>query len=488
MPISGPAVHRQLIDAYANAQTRLEQERQRISSSKGERDNLEDHRGDALVELAEHYLPELSLEAIRETWSDVRSSVADVLMRKEDHRRRVRESLANANRNREQLEAELMTINVELDAATEAEQEIADQVERSLRESDEFVRLSDRAAVAEAALERAEANLQEIDQDAARKLPAYDSSSLFRYLYDERFGTEQYSKRGFTRRADRWLAKFINYQQARKSYEFLKQTPEKMREIIAADRQAFDTVMNELERHRDDVARKLGLQTKISERQQLEAKRESQLKVLNEVVENTNSIERELTELDDTRGPYYREAISIFRGMLEKTDSRELRERAKETPELTDDQIVARLVGVELEIDELEKTVETRRDSLVHMQAMMDALGQVIQRFRALQFDSSRSQFVGTLDVLDDLYRARDVNDVNGLWERIRSAQRWGPTTTEKITSVATHPMTQVLINAMAHAAGGAMQAHARRAGQRRGRNRMTWDDGNSSSGNHRRR
>ena len=488
MPISGPVVHRQLIDAYANAQTRLEQERQRISSSKGERDNLEDHRGDALVELAEHYLPELSLEAIRETWIEVRSSVADVLMRKEDHRRRVRESLASANVRREQLEAELMTLNVELDAAIEAEQEIANQVEQTLRQSDEFVRLSDRAAVAEAALERAEANLQEIDQDAARKLPAYDASSLFRYLHDERFGTEQYSKRGFTRRADRWLAKFINYQQARKSYEFLKQTPEKMREIIAADREAFDTVMNELERHRDEVARKLGLQDKIAETQRLQAKRDTQLRLLNEAVEKTNSIEAELTQLDDARGPYYREAISIFRGMLEKTDSRELRERAKQTAELTDDQIVARLVGVEVEIDELEQAVEKRRDGLKAMQAMMDSLGQVIQRFRALQFDSSRSQFVGTLDVLDELYRARDVRDIDSLWERIRSAQRWGPTAAEKITSVATHPMTQVLINAMAHAAGGAMQAHARRAGQRRGRNRITWDEGSSSSGNHRRR
>ena len=42
----------------------------------------------------------------------------------------------------------------------------------------EFVLLSDRAAVAEASLERAEANLQEIDQDSARKLPAYEDSTL----------------------------------------------------------------------------------------------------------------------------------------------------------------------------------------------------------------------------------------------------------------------------------------------------------------------
>jgi uncharacterized membrane protein len=38
----------------------------------------------------------------------------------------------------------------------------------------------------------------------------------------------------------------------------------------------------------------------------------------------------------------------------------------------------------------------------------------------------------------------------------------------DQITQVATHPMTQVLINAMAHAAAGALQAQARDAGERR--------------------
>ncbi|TWU23172.1 hypothetical protein Pla52o_27070 [Novipirellula galeiformis] len=488
MPISGPVVHRQLIEAYANVQTRLEQERQRISSSREERDGLEDHRGDALAELAEHYLPELSAEAIQETWGEVRGSVADILMRKEDQERRVKAMLSQANAKREQLESELIAINADFDAALESQQQTAKEVEQALRQSAAFVQLSDRAAVAEAALERAEANLQEIDQEAARKLPAYDNSSLFRYLYDRRFGTKRYTKRGFTRRADRWLAKFIDFHSARQSYEFLQQTPEKMREIIASDRDAFDTVMNELERHRDEVAETLGLQEKVSQTQRIQTKRDAQLKLLNAAVEETNAIEAELTQLEDPRGPYYRQAITVFRKMLEKMNSRELRDRAKQTQELTDDQIVARLVGVESEIDALKQTVEDRRNHLVHMQKMMDTLGQVIQRFRALQFDSSRSQFVGTLDVLDDLYRASNVRDVEEIWERIRSSQRWGPTAAEKITRAAAHPMAQILANAMEQAAAAAMQTHARRAGQRRDQNRKHWDGGDSSSGDYRKR
>ena len=108
-------------------------------------------------------------------------------------------------------ESELLKVNEELDAEIEERDRIAHEVEKQLREDAEFVQLSDRAAIAEAALERAESNLDEVEQDAAKKLPAYDNSKLFRYLQDRGFNTDQYTKRGFSRRMDRILAKFIGF-------------------------------------------------------------------------------------------------------------------------------------------------------------------------------------------------------------------------------------------------------------------------------------
>ncbi|TWT81983.1 hypothetical protein CA13_34380 [Planctomycetes bacterium CA13] len=471
MPISGPVVHRQLMDAYSNAQQRLEQERTQATSHE-ERDNLEDHRGEALVELAEHYLPELSRDAILKTWVDVRSQLADVLRRKEIQRQHVQDQLERANQQRKELESALLTMNAQRDEVKEAIEEIANQVEAELRKSAEFVTLSDRAAIAEAALERAEANLKEIEQDAAGKLPSYDESTLFQYLRERGFGTSQYKHRGLTRRMDRWLARYINYNKAKQGYDFLQKTPEQMREIIVQDRAAFDTVMAELEKHRDDAANRFGFSSRVSELQQLEQQRNAQIKLLDQATMQTQGIEAELTDLEGTRGAYYREAIVIFRKMLEQADTRELDRRAAQTPELTDDQIVSRLAGVDVEIGKLEEAAEQRRQSLLHMQSMMDALGQLIQRFRALEFDSAQCQFIGTLDVTDALYRAKGESDVESLWQEIRSSQRWGPTVMDKVTRVATHPMTQVLVNAMAHAAGAALESHARRAGERHHRRR----------------
>lgn len=467
MPISGPVVHQQLMDAYAEMQQRLDHARAGLAGTEL-RDQLDDDRSAALVRLAEHYLPELTPDAVRQTWEEIQPAISRVLLRKQEHVDRMKVELVALNQERGQNDSKLVALNQELDQVLQEQEELATEVEQRLREDSEFAQLSDRAAVAEVALERAEANLEEIDQDSAKKLPGYEDSSLFTYLRDREYGSANYDKRGLTRRMDRWLAKMIDYNKAKQGYDFLRETPERMRQIIAEDRQSLDTVMDELERRRDDVATALGLSEKISQAQEIHGQREELVLALDSLLERTDHVESELNQMEGSRGPYYREAIELFRDMLERSDSRELKRRAERTIEITDDQIVARLMGVEIEIGALENEARRRARDLDRMGSFLEDLGRLIQRFRAAKFDSSRSQFVGSLDVFDAVQRAGEDNDIEDLWKRVRDAQRWGPTAIERVTQVASHPLTQVLINAMAHAAGGAMENHARRAGRRR--------------------
>ena len=484
MPISGPVVHQQLMDAYQHVQSNLESERSEILQSKEQRDELTDERGEALVSLAEHYLPELTRGAIEQTWIEVRDSIAQVLHRKEEHARRVQNALNDLTSRREQQEKDLVSINGQLDQAVDARQELADEVEKQLSGDQQFVELTDRAAVAEAALERAEANLEEIDQDSARKLPAYEDSTLFRYLYDRGYGTAKYAKRGFTRRMDRMLAKYIDFGKAKQGYDFLRKTPEHMRQIIAEDREDLDTVMDELERRRDDVAKKLGLPEKIQLAVELEKERGQQLNSLGLLQQELDQAQQQVAEVEDTRGTYYRQAIKLFRDMLDRSDARDLKRRAEQTREITDDQIVARLVGVESEIGQLDDNTRRRRDALDHKRRFLEDLGRLVQRFRAAQFDSSRSRFVGSLDIFEEIDRAEDEGDTDRLWKRIRSAQRWGSIAAEEISEAAVEPLAAVLVNAMAYAAGRGMGALARRAGHRRAQRNSNRGDCNRGDSN----
>ena len=480
MPISGPVIHRQLMDGYKETEARLESVRQRSQDVDRLRDELDEQRSEALIDLAEHYLPELTREAIRNTWIEVRSSISQILLRKEDHCNRLRNSLQQKNDQRQHAESRLNKVTADLDEAISEQEELGKQVEQELKQDPLFVELSDRAAVAEAALERAEANLSEIEQDAARKLPAYDESKLFRYLYDRDFGTSQYGKRGFTRRMDRWLAKLVDFHKAKQGYEFLRDTPERMRQIIAEDRKSFETVMEEIERHHDTVSRRLGLTGKAEQVEQLKVQRSDQLGETERIQSQADELQHELTDLEDPRGHYYREAIEVFREMLEHSSTRDLQRRARATVDVTDDQIVARLYGVDEDAARLVQREQTRQSEIASAQQVLDALGRLVQRFRAAEFDSSRSQFVGAFDVIEDIHRARSDDDVEQIWQRIRSAQRWGPSLGEQISNVATHPVTQVLISAMAQAAGAAMRDHARRAGRRRYRGNNPWYDDSS--------
>lgn len=471
MTISGPAMHRLLMDGYKDAQQRLEDMRSDISSFDSQRDDLGADRGDALLDLAKYYLPELTADNIESSWVEVRERVRQVLMRKEDRQRRVTAALAEAKDRRNLQEDRLLEINESLDEARATQTELTKKVETALATDATFVPLSNQAAVAEAALERAEANLDEIEQDAARKLPAYQSSSLFKYLRDQEFGTPQYTKRGFTRRMDRWLAKFIDYNKARQGYEFLVNTPEQMRKIIADDRNALDTVMDELEKQRDLVVKRFGLSSVLTKVEQLSERRDRQLSELDKIREETDSLEQELTQLEDTRGEFHREAVSIFRDMLSEFDSKDLASKARRTPSLTDDQIVARIQGVDSELDDLEDKTRRQHDDIREMQRCVGALGRLMQRFRASKFDAQRSHFLPSLDITEILHRAKNEQDIDDAWDRIRRAQRWGPSISDQLGNVASHPLTQVLIGAMATAAA-AKSDHATRAGRRRSENK----------------
>ncbi len=279
------------------------------------------------------------------------------------------------------------------------------------------------------------------------------------------------------------LAKYIGFQQAKTGYEFLKNTPEQMRKLIAEDRQALDIVMDELERRRDRVAEDLHLPGCIRETQSLTAERDRHVEALDHLHDQIHQTEKELGELEDTRGRYYREAVDLFRKTLDQIGPDALNDRAKATVEITDDQIVARLMGVELEREELEEATRRRREQLSQQHELLAGLGRIIQRFRAAQFDSARSFFVGSLDILGELEQAKDFHEIDYLWKRIRQAQRWGDPGSNDSPASIISPMSRLLVDAMSNATDVAKQSLARRAGDRRVQRDSQRGDTGSHSG-----
>lgn len=469
MPISGPVVHQQLIQAYQEAQHDLESARGEIAAAGAELGELTEGRGDTLLDLARHYLPELTQAAVEKTWSDARHWIHEILQRKQDHVAKLDGELTAITSRRTHAESELSAVTAQLDEATLRQQTLAQAVSDALAADADFSNLSNRAAQAEASLQRAEANLQEIEQDSLKKLPSYENSALFMYLKKRDFATADYKHRGITRSIDQWLSRYIGYREARQGYDFLKSTPQHMREVIASDRQSLDIVLDDLEKRRDAVAQRMGLADAIETTQSLTAQRSTWVEQLDQIQRDTQTLQSDRSRTDDSRGPYYQEAIEKFRQTLDKVDSRTLADRAKKTAEIEDDLIVARLQGLQIEMQQVNDQVSQRQRKVAALTEHLQAIGTLINRYRAAGFDTGRATFNSSLDVASELRMARDGGgNFEAVWQKIRGAHRWGATAMDQITQVATHPMTQVLINAMAHAAAGAMQAQARDAGRRR--------------------
>ncbi len=469
MPTPGNVLHQQLIQAHGELQHELEAARGEIAAAGAELGQLSGDRGDALLDLAQHYLPELSAEAVARTLPEIRQWVRDLLVRKQQHVVELDSQIRAIEEERDREEARLADASAELDAMEAKQEELAKKVSDKLAADPEFSALSNKAGEAEAALQRSEANLAEIEQDSLRKLPAYEKSSLFMYLWNRKFGTPEYQSTGITRSTDQWLARYIGFREARKGYEFLKTTPGHMREVIAEDRQALNLVMEELERRRDIVAKEFGLTDLLERLKVLSARRTEVVQKLETIEKRSQELQAERTRVDDTRGPYYQEAIQKFRDYLEKIEPRMLAERARSTPAVEDDLIVARLEGLTEEMAQVSEQVRHRQQVVGFLTQHLQSLGTLINRYRAAGFDSARALFTSHFDVLSELRQVREGRgSYEAFWQRLRKSHRWGPSPMDRAAEVAASPMTQILIHAMIEAAGAAMQSQVRQAGRRR--------------------
>ncbi len=482
MPLSGPIVSQQIQRAYQAAQAALADARTTATAAGGALQTITSQQHESLNDLAAYYLPELTPAAISSTSSEVRQGIERIMLRQGDHVARLQTQIEQLEQRRTAADERAVQSTTALDEAMDAQQQLAEQLAEQLSQDADFRKLTERAAEAEAALERAEGSLEEIEHEALQKLPAYDGCRLFLYLYERGLGTPQYGYRGLTRRLDRWVSRLIEFPSARTSYEYLKQTPEHVRKLIAQDQQAFDAVMGELAKQRDELAAKLGLPEKINAVERADATHQADLEALAAVETELRTLNSELTTTADPQGSYYSEAIEYLRNWLARSDRDELAARAQQTLDPRDDQIIARLDHLDQQFRSANTEAVARQERIDWLANHLHALGQLQQRFRTAGYDSSRSQFNDSLDLTRDLELARDGRDtLDSIWERMRQQHQFAPSSLETAGSglarVARHPMTHVLVHAMASAAANAiankaMTGKARNAGRRYGRRR----------------
>ena len=420
----GNAVQQAVQGVNAHAQECFAQMNELDEESKG----LVERRGQALLELAEHYLPAIDEQSVAGTFQEVRSQLMEVLSRKQRHERELQKTLAADAKERARLEQELDRITAALNEKVARREELEKEVAKRLESDPEFQRLSKEALIAEKELNRNEERVADIQQEAKEKLPSYEKSSLFQYLHKRGYGTPGYNKSGMTERLDKWVAGMIDFHRARRSYEFLRVTPELMANEVSRRRDQFNSLMELVEACEDRHGDAVGLTEVMREGQQLGVDRD---KLVAEMGKHQDTIEKHRQEvliLESTQNQYYEQAVTRMKAFLAGLEVWRLEHASRSTPEPQDDQIVAELKWLDEELAERKQ----QHAELVTEQGTWKTRATQLQdiwlRFRRADFDAGRSLFHPDFNIEGHLERfVRGQISPDDLWSAIRGAQEFAP-------------------------------------------------------------
>jgi hypothetical protein len=474
MAIEGSAVLRGLQKELREASQVVARCEADASALEGQMRDLLTRRGEALVELARHFLPDITRPTIESTFAGIRSDLLAILARKERREAELHDLVTAGEKAAQEHDAAIDDVTKRLNEKVALRERLETEVAETLKKNDDFQQRSTLALQAEEKLHRNEQRVSEIQAESREKLPNYENSRLFRYLYDRGFSTPEYKAEGLTRTLDRWVARLIGFNDARNGYEFLMKTPELVGEEVRRRRELFTELMQQVEAIQKAEADKAGLTAVLEQGEQLGDERDKLVSELEQIRQKAQEFRNELAELGRLQNAFYNEAIERFRSFLGDAKLALIEQRARQTPETADDAIVAELADLDRQMNDLKPRADDLASRREAADSMREGFDQVVRRFRQNNFDSQRSILADGFDLRRALGRYNDgMLDAEGLWDSIRSAQQfrphWVESTTAGAAEVLASPNGRVLIGAVLNAANEALQSAAYRGMQRRG-------------------
>ncbi len=470
MPIPGSKVFQEIRQAHELARAKAEQVRGVERNLTTEIEQLVSERGTALLELAQHDLPDLRRETILSTFAEIQRELLIIVEGKERSITEIQERLQRllaaeleSSQSRAQVDAELNLLLAE-------QTRLQSVVMTTLQSHAEFPALSKQAVEAEAALHRDEQRVADVQSGAREKLPTYEHSSLFQYLYRRRFLTPEYNQRGWTRRMDRWVSELIGYPTAKRGYEFLKNTPVLMQNELTRRREVFHQWMAQIERIEDEVDQQVGLTQAIDTVKTSQEQRDRLEEKLAQSRQLTATVQNDLAAISQEQCQFYHKALDRYRAFLEDTETAVLEQRAQRTASTHDDEIVSRIQSLTAQINQLQPQLQQSAQAVLASAGISDGLEYITRRMEQSNFEEERSHFEDRWQISPLLERFREGGlSREALWSELKQHQEFERTQTETtVMDIVNHPLTHVLAHAMVQVVGAALQTGVNRSIQRR--------------------
>jgi chromosome segregation ATPase len=406
-------------DEMERAHRRLGELTQRLEGIR--RETAEQYR-----RLAKFRLDELAANQLITRLDDTRGAILKLLERRTQAFHQLESEIEQTMRSQESLakdrEEELKRRD---DLLEQIENRAAAIKERLGRETAYMVR-EQRVKDAVERAQRADEKAGQAEEDRARKGKPYEEDPLFMYLWNRRYLTPDYSAGGLVRRLDGWVARLIDYTDARGNYYMLTELPVRLREHADRQKQVAEQEMQALR----DIEAKAMQADGIPE---VQLQLEGIQKGLEQMDDRIEAEEKRHEAFLQRRAEYSSgddefslQAIQLQVAELKNDSVANLYRTAQATPKPDDDVIVTRIR--ELQDKETQMLVEMeslkqveRRNQEAHRE-----LEDLRRRFRRNHYDANHSYFPGGFDLaalLALLMAGRTRGD--DVWERIGRGQRF---------------------------------------------------------------
>jgi len=422
--VSGSAILQEMDAHLAAAQREASAAQTEADRLAAEREGLRAEEAEALRALARLRLREMAdggtaLDALDAAGARVQESLRRRAAELEPAQAAVlaaRDALVAAEARRDAEAARLR-------AAQEAEAAALRGAEEKAAQDAEFRRLSAAAEAAERVAQRAEQKTSFAARDFEEKGRPYRADPLFAYLWDRGYGTARYRAFPLARMIDGWVARLIEFEPARRSYQLLSELPGHMTAHAARMRADADAAIRAMVERRRAIA---GLPAEEARPPAAAlATAEDAVEKARTALGAAEAVRSALANGDD---PASQEAIRALEAAIGARPLRMLREEACRTPTREDDAIVARLEiaaaergRIDRALAEAQASADGARQRLADMQSVQREMrGRGVERS---DWGFASGAIVGAL--LGELMRGALSRE--GFWDRLERQRMPGP-------------------------------------------------------------
>jgi hypothetical protein len=424
--ITGRDTLQEINDHVLQAESQIENADREMENLNARLSELRIEEADQFRQLAKFRLDEMSAGQVVARLDKVHHAVPTFLDQHKQALVELDNKLEQLKQSRQKLEQQHETgINVR-DKAVEALQRQLEESKKKLEQDQDYQLQKEKAIRAAEVTRRADEKASQSEADLASKGEPYQEDSIFMYLWQRRYMTPDYRANGIIRSLDGWVARLIDYREARADYHMLSELPLRLREH--ADRAAEEA------RRQQEALQALERQTAekdgVGASQTALEKEEAQLQQVNDKIETYEKRYQELlaqkADFAAGKDKYTQKAVEVLVAELESEDTLELYRQAQATPRPEDDAIVMRLHKLQQEQQETNKRIsDFKADRRQHRKAL-EELTKLGGKFRRSNYDTRYSSFPTNLGIgilLGEILRGGRSS--GSAWDRIGEAQKW---------------------------------------------------------------